>query len=615
MKLVAAALIVAAALFACGSRAAPRPVAELIEGQGAVEREHAAAWAAAPLAQPFFVGDAVRTGPSAWARLRLRGGGVLRMSADTVIRFAAGGVRLEIGEAAAEGQPIVIETEAGPAQIESGGRLRAATDKHGVRYEVVVGTAVITREDGPVRLGGGEGLVVAVGGAIVERIGAPPAPLPPPPVSEEPAAPATAPIVAVVTGRGVTAWGHGPGGGAPRKLAAGPAALTAGETVKLPRGATLVLSRGADQATLIGPAEVDVGGAGGPIATARTGSARVVARAGELALAVPGGVIVTRGGEAGVEVARASTRVRVERGEASLDGERGDAVARAGETGIITRDGAVEVRDPAPTTIDVAVPAGESAVIHDPGRRVAVKLGFGDACAGDAVLELADARGGFRDPRRIAGDGGAAFFAAPGVTRYRLRCADGKIARTGSLAVRNDTGAAPIVKTASRNPIDLDGRRYTITYQNRLPAVTARWPGAPGGATVLHVAGAHGERTFDGGATIDLAAGAIAEGSHTVWMTAGGRSSPRTILRIEFDNAAPTAQISSPPPRAPWSDTVPVAGVTVEGWTVAVDGVAVPKDGAGRFKADVAADGKAAFAIRLAHPQHGVHYYVRRRQP
>ncbi len=608
------ALAIVVALVGCGTSAVA-PVAELVEGQGTVEREHAGAWAAAPHGQPFVVGDAVRTGSAAWARLRVRGGGVVRMGADTLLRFAAGGARLEVGEAEAEELAFTIETEAGPAQVEPGGRLRAERGPGGLRFQVTVGRAVIMGVDGPIPLGGGQGLVVAIGGAIIERIEpVAPGPAPPPIVDAAPPPAAVTTATAHVKGKGVTARvGTGPW----RTLPAGPATLAPGETVKLPRGATLELARGADRATVTGPAELDLGTADGPVATARSGTVRVVARGGELALAVPGGVIVTRGGEAAVAITRAVARVRVERGEAGLTGRRGEAVVRVGETGLVKADGSVEVRDPVPTTTDVELALGESATIHDPSRRVAVKVGFGTACAGEGALELADARGSFGDPRRFGGGGVAAFFVGASGVRYRLRCTDGKTAKQGSIAVRGDTGAAPIVKDAARskiNQVDLDGRNYSIGYQNRLPAVTVRWSGAPSSGGVLHVASARGERTFAGGASVELAAGEIAEGRHEMWMTGGARTSPRTVVRIAFDNAAPTAQIWSPAPGAVWGDSVAVAGVTVEGWTVAVDGVAVPTDAAGRFRVNLEVVGKREFAIRLAHPQHGVHYYVRRRK-
>ena len=279
-----------------------------------------------------------------------------------------------------------------------------------------------------------------------------------------------------------------------------------------------------------------------------------------------------------------------------------------------SRDGAASVRDLVPSVIDVALPTGESAVIHDPSRKVAVRVEFGDVCPAGGLLELADRRGSYRAPRRIGGQGGAAFFALAGTTRYRVRCDGGDVVKSGSVRVAGDTGAAPVVRTASTNPIETDGRKYTVTYQNRIPALSVSWDEAPG-ASSLHVVSARGkEQTFTATGTHKLPSGTIDEGSYTLWIKAGARSSPRTTLRITFDNAAPTAQITAPSPRAPWDDTVAVTGVTVEGWSVAVDGKAADRDSSGRFRAEVAAAGKHTVAVRLAHPKHGVHYYLRRRK-
>ncbi len=613
MKLVALiAVAVAIAGIGCGDPAAT-PVARLLEGQGLVQAEHGGKTAAAPNGQPFFLGDAARTGPDAWARLELRGGAVVRLGGDTVVRFVAGGARLETGEASAEATAVTVITEAGAAQIEAGGVLRARGDRGGVRFEVVVGSAVIQRDGGPVTLVPGGGLIVAIGGAVIEQLDAPAVtpPEPPAPVPVVAPPPAATTIAATVRGRGATAR---TGTAAPRALAAGEVSLAEGDAVKLPRGASLELARGADRATAIGPAELTIGGLTGPILTARTGSAKVSARDAEVAVAVPGGTIVTRvGGDAGLAIGRAETTARVERGDVVLDGDTSDATARAGETGVLGRGGAASVRDPVPTTIDVSLPPGEAAVIHDPGRKVAVRIDFATACATGGTLELADDRGSFRSPRRIGGQDHAAFFAAAGANRYRLRC-DGGATRSGSVRVAGDTGAAPVVRTAGTNEIETDGRKNLVTYQNRLPQITVRWSEAKGASTLKVQPAAGAARTFTATGAHVLAPGTLGEGSYTVTITAGNRTSPSTTVRIAFDNAAPTAQITAPPARADWADPLTVTGVTVEGWSVQVDGQPADRDGSGRFRAEVATAGKHAFAIRLAHPQHGVHYYLRRRK-
>jgi hypothetical protein len=83
---------------------------------------------------------------------------------------------------------------------------------------------------------------------------------------------------------------------------------------------------------------------------------------------------------------------------------------------------------------------------------------------------------------------------------------------------------------------------------------------------------------------------------------------------VQFDNAAPTASISSPAERgfAPGA-SVAVAGMALPGWTVSVAGRDLPQDNQQRFSGEVTAPGdRSALTIRFAHPQRGVHYYLRR---
>lgn len=608
-----AALAIAAAI-ACGGKS-DAPIARLLEGQGAVTREHTGKDAAAPIGQPFVLGDAARTGEASWARLELRGGAILRMGADSLVRFVPSGTRLERGEAGAEATAITVLTEAGPAIIEAGGRVRAAATADGQRVEVTVGRAIITRPDGEVALEPGGHLTVAIGGALIERVDRP-APTPPeptpPPVAPVPPVPDVAAITATVRGRGVTAR---TAGGPARALPAGAAELAPGDVVKLPRGASLEVTRGDGRATATGPAELTIGAADQPLLSTGAGSAAITAGATPVAIAVPGGAItVGAGGIASVTIGRAEATARVERGEVGLDGTVSDATATAGETGVLSKDGAAAIRDRVPTTVDLELAPGAGAVVHDPGKRVAVQVDFADACGGGGTLELADRGGSFTRARRIAGDRHARFYASAGTNRYRVRC-DGGATKAGSVRVVGDSGAAPVVRTPPTNLFEADGRKYGVTYQNRIPQVTLMWSEAKG-ASVLKLTPAGGATRTIGSSTGThvLSPADLDEGSYSFTIVSGNRTSPPTTLRIAFDNAAPTAQITTPPARAEWTDPLTIAGVTAEGWSVAIDGQRIDRDASGRFRAQVATAGKDVVAIRLAHPEHGVHYYLRRRK-
>ena len=161
-----------------------------------------------------------------------------------------------------------------------------------------------------------------------------------------------------------------------------------------------------------------------------------------------------------------------------------------------------------------------------------------------------------------------------------------------------------------------------MSFQNLLPQITARWPGAPAGqAAVLHLETSKGQAaTFpapDGTAAVP--SGAVAEGSYRFWFEAAADAStrsPDTTLRIAFDNAAPAAEVRLPVEgEAPAGGVVHVAGIAVEGASVSVGGVPVPLDPSFRFDGDVPAPGgdtpDRSIAVRIAHPSHGVHYYLR----
>jgi hypothetical protein len=270
------------------------------------------------------------------------------------------------------------------------------------------------------------------------------------------------------------------------------------------------------------------------------------------------------------------------------------------------------------TRADVTLAAGESGILHVAGRSLSLRLTFNRLCPDEASVELQGGGAG-----RLTGSGALVLKLHPGTVRYRLRCAeDARGARpraTGSFTVRRDSGDGPVSRRAPVNVLDADGRRYTVLFQTRLPALTFGWAAAPAGAgqLSLHVASAAGgvQKFASASARRQLASGTLTEGSYTWWYaTADGRTSPKTAVTIRFDNAAPTAQFF--PKRsgaeAPAPGLVSVDGVTIDGAKVSAGGRELAVDERGRFRADVAPlSGDDAVVIRLEHPRTGVHYYVR----
>jgi hypothetical protein len=270
-----------------------------------------------------------------------------------------------------------------------------------------------------------------------------------------------------------------------------------------------------------------------------------------------------------------------------------------------------EHRSHGPEIADLWAAPGDSLIIHDPHPPTVV--GFAATrCAGVTVLEL-----GVKKRVTIGAGKVTAAFAA-GAQRYRLRCdADSAPFAEGSISVLSDSGSRRLASGAPANRIDADGRRYTILYQSLPPKVSVRWPNPPSSgpfALVVRSQG-KGQKQFSTAApSFSLPAGALGEGSHELWFSAGSEQSRMTTVVVQFDNAAPTASISSPAERgfAPGA-TVTAAGTVLPGWNVSVAGRELSQDAQQRFSGEVSAPADAsALAIRFAHPQRGVHFYLRR---
>jgi hypothetical protein len=615
---------------ACGQAA----VATLSSADGAVSRDEAAeplSWADAPLGTVFGLGDAVRTGDGAHAQLGLAAGGILDLGPATIVRFSTSpgaggaGAALEVGEAEIEGGEIVLDTIIGQARLERGTRVRIARGDTST-LSVLVGRATIETAAERVDLAAGQGLVVDVGGAIIERTGRPEGAADAGPArAETPDAGSAAVPDAVDAGAlapdAVAIAVHGRvrvrGEGQTRWTALGEGeSLTRGSRVAVPRGATLEVRTANGTAVVRGAAEVVVG-AGGSLVDASSGRLEVRTDTGEITVHVPGGVIVARAeggpGEARVDVGADGSRVEAVRGAVDVRGEDGDRTLRAGEHATLGEEGALAEVDRVPDRPDVAIDAGESPYLHDPETPTAVRIRVGSACAGDAIVEVA--RGSsFRGAPAYRGSGSVVVVAPSGSSRYRVRCAtaDGvetEVRATGSLRVSRDAGSQPLPRGAPASVVDADGRPYTVLYQNQLPAITVRWPRAPRGPYVLEVRASGGARVEERSASpsVSLASGRLAEGTHRI--ADGSARTPETTLRIEYDNAAPAAYLR---PSMVEGGAMSIEGAAFEGATVAIGGAPVELDAQRRFRASATIPGdETCVAVRISHPQRGVHYYLR----
>jgi len=274
-------------------------------------------------------------------------------------------------------------------------------------------------------------------------------------------------------------------------------------------------------------------------------------------------------------------------------------------------DAAADARKQGPALPDVLAAPGDSLIIHDPHPPTVV--GFvSTRCAGLTVLEVGSKK------RETIGSGRVTGVFGGGSQHYRLSCdQEPKPFAEGTITILADAGTRRLATAAPVNRIDSDGRRYTILYQNLLPKVAVRWPNPPSaGPFVLNVSSqSRGNKSYTASApTYSLPAGALGEGSYELWFQARGETSRRTSVVVQFDNAAPTASITSPAERgfAPGA-LVSVSGMALPGWSVSVSGRELPQDAQQRFSGEVAAPSDlGALAIRFSHPQRGVHYYLRR---
>jgi len=486
-----------AMLAAC--RSDPPALAKIVEANGSVERTPSAAppaWQTAILGDRLRRGAGVRTGATAQARLDVRGGGTLRMGTNSVVWLggapdAPEQVRLESGNAEVEAgkEEVVIGTEAGPARVRPGGRVRLRRDRDGDQIIVEVGTARIER-----------------------------------------------------------------GQGTPVELAAG---------------------TGFDL---------------------RTGVARAEAAAKTADAGIPDG---------GID-------------DETADDETANDEISDDEGSETTPTDARDV-DPQPADAHFAIVAGESAIVHDSSPPSHIRIRFEQSCAGVALVEVR--RG--RRSSRFLGDRSVVVAMTAGSHRYAVRCRAGDRFQSrarvrGTVRVLRDAGRRRVSSAAPRNTIEADGRRYKVLYQNRRPLLIVRWPDAPR-ATTYTLTFQSGTRTRTYRAArpeVSIPSGVIDEGSHRFWFSADGkRRSPDTRLILDFDNAAPAAQLNEPSTPDAWgADSVAISGIATEGSEVSVDGVALPLDEDFRFSGRVAmTSGQSAVAVRIAKRGRTVHYYVRRR--
>jgi hypothetical protein len=196
-----------------------------------------------------------------------------------------------------------------------------------------------------------------------------------------------------------------------------------------------------------------------------------------------------------------------------------------------------------------------------------------------------------------------------------VRCGD-TVTSDVLLRVQRDPATQELPRSAQRVDVEADGRKYTVHYQNVLPAVTFVWPGAPSASsyTLVLQRGKKSQRYPAPGPRLELRPGELTEGELRYWFEEGATRSRESSLRIVFDNTARSAYLSEPRMGVPVEGpTVVVAGAALAKSEVTVAGQSLPLDAQGRFRGEVPVGaGDESIAVRVRHPLAGVHYYLRR---
>jgi hypothetical protein len=614
---------------ACERCSSATYLAKLSAREGSVDRdtkEKVEQWSMAEVGSTYSVGDGIRTGNKSRAELTLDDGSVLGLEEDTLIRFldrppgsTEQALDLQVGSASLEAssEGAVLRTLFGQASLEAGTRIRLERSDEGVRFNIRVGSATLESTDGDkLELKAGQTIEIKLGGAVMEVIDDFKKEEEKPTDPAE-ATPSVGPLLASVQGGKVRL--KAPTSRDFAALTPGETSLAAGSVLEVGAQSSVVVTSGDQKATLAAGGTYIVG-AGEQLVSAQSGSVEVSSE-GKVQIQVPGGVIVTNGGSSTITaLGKQGTKVKALSGQVTLKG-KGEETISSGEEGILSLQGDISVEGRGISYADVDTTVGENLVIHDPRPPTAVRFLFGKACE-IGVIRLNRAKSSLPGGNHARGSQSVALTLAPGKTPYSLHCIDesgreGPPKITAAITVLQDGGSRPVPKEAPSTFVEVNGRAYTVLYQNQLPRVTFKWSKAPPDAASfkLHLRGPSGSRTISASSpTHSFASGALGEGTHTVHFEGGGQLSRQTSVTILFDNATPTASLTTPSlSGAKPGSEITLAGTALPGWDVEVDGKSVGQDAGSRFsvKTQVPESGRPV-SVRLTHPTRGTHVYLRR---
>jgi hypothetical protein len=256
---------------------------------------------------------------------------------------------------------------------------------------------------------------------------------------------------------------------------------------------------------------------------------------------------------------------------------------------------------------ELSLPALESAIVHVAKPPLSVYLPA--PCDDRARIVV--------DGATVPSDNeGAVAFLNAGAHTIRTQC--GSETRQVRLVVKRDAAKMDLPKRAQNVRVEADGRRYTVRYQNLLPEVTFVWPGSHTPPLRLLVKKGARENSYNVERPEHaLASGMLGEGEYKFsFRDARGSTSASTTLRLSFDNTARSAYLSAPADDTTanaGTDGIEVAGAALSRSRVQIQGHSIQLDDKGRFRGHAQLrPGETSVAVRVEHPESGVHYYVRR---
>ena len=595
-------IALAVATTACKKSADP-VIARLEEMTSQVERmpRAEAPWVRARLGDGFVLGSAVRTGPASKAKLSV-GKGKLDVEENAIVYFTRtpgsdrSDLRVESGVAELETGDETIGV--GKAVLDANTRVRIEASPEGTSLVVTVGRA--TLDDTVVAAG--QQITIGLAGKPVAATDQRDAGIEAPRDGQTAIAVRDKPV-RVKTSAGTT------------ELAIGDHVVAPGAQLSVPAGGSVEIVRGGARAVTSGPTELRIGD-GSELVHVGSGGVALHGETADAIATVSGGKVSTKqGGNASLFAEGKTTAVDAQRGTTAIESPRGTKSLEPGQSALLTATGDITLAPAPPARTVVTITAGESATLHDQRAPTPLRIAFEQVCPAGGSVQVAKDRAFKLVIARSAGTGGANVLVPAGSYHYRVRCAGAKGA-IGSLRVAKESGRTPLPKAAARTTVDMDGREYTLLYQNLLPELTLAWRTAPRAAKYTFVikTGRADKRLASPTSTLKLPAGELREGSYKVWVeTDGNRRSEESRIVIEFDNAAQSASIDSVDAAG---RSLRVKGTVIESSTVSANGTAIDLDRHRRFNTELAPrDGEDGVGVRIAHPKAGIHYYVMRSAP